>query len=173
MERDSRKIPAETGAEYAPTCDNRAKRFVNAERIPMSGNASNQGRHAIVIGIDAYQGENELFGCVNDAKEIADHLTLEQYDYDVTLLFDRQATRDAIMNAIGRLAYTMRPTTPSCFISQGMAPYWEMLGTCAPSTEPTGIQESPSPTSPSPWRLHLHTTAKSSRSSIAAIPALG
>lgn len=63
-------------------------------------------RVAVVVGIDGYVNVNPLFGCVNDASEMAACLTLEQYDFDVITLTNKEATRSGILEELGRLAYS-------------------------------------------------------------------
>ena len=65
-------------------------------------------RHALVIGIDTYPGfgsEVALAGAVRDARTMAEVL-IERYGFapgDVDRLFDKQATRDAILDALATL----------------------------------------------------------------------
>ncbi|SEE89150.1 caspase family protein [Streptomyces sp. Ag109_O5-10] len=59
---------------------------------------------AVIVGIDSYPGA-PLFGCVNDAKDVADCLSLEQYDFDSKLLLNGQATRSSILRNLHELAY--------------------------------------------------------------------
>ncbi|WP_194266021.1 protein kinase domain-containing protein [Arthrobacter yangruifuii] len=62
-------------------------------------------KHAVVVGVDGYLHAPPLRGCVNDAGDIAECLSLEQYDFDVTTLFNRDATRSNILEALGQIAY--------------------------------------------------------------------
>jgi serine/threonine protein kinase len=59
---------------------------------------------AVIVGIDSYPNA-PLFGCVNDAKDIADCLTLEQYDFDSKLLLNGRATRSNVLRHLHELAY--------------------------------------------------------------------
>ncbi|WP_165970589.1 protein kinase [Actinomadura sp. 6K520] len=59
---------------------------------------------AVVVGIDDYAGA-PLYGCVNDATDVASCLSLEQYDFDTTILLNSGATRNSILEAISELAY--------------------------------------------------------------------
>ena len=62
------------------------------------GNSAHAALHALVIGIDDYQHGSDLFGAVNDAKDIA--AALEQTGAaSVRLLLNEQAHRDAIFSA--------------------------------------------------------------------------
>lgn len=61
-------------------------------------------REAIVIGIDNYP-EAPLQGCVNDAGDFSACLSLEQYDYNCTSLYNSDATRSNILEEFGKLAY--------------------------------------------------------------------
>ncbi|MEU5663794.1 protein kinase domain-containing protein [Streptomyces longwoodensis] len=58
----------------------------------------------MIVGIDSYPGA-PLFGCVNDAKDVASCLSLEQYDFDSKLLLNGQATRSNIRRHLHELAY--------------------------------------------------------------------
>lgn len=62
------------------------------------------GRDAVVIGIDAYAGA-PLRGCVSDAREMATTLALDQYAFAVRTLFDSQATRKRMLEALAELAF--------------------------------------------------------------------
>jgi uncharacterized caspase-like protein len=60
--------------------------------------------HALVIGIDGYNGEwPALRNAVRDAREVAS-LLRGRYGFEVTTLLDRDATRAAILTAMERLA---------------------------------------------------------------------
>ncbi|HDL77834.1 MAG TPA: caspase family protein, partial [Lentisphaerae bacterium] len=64
--------------------------------------------HAIVIGIDSYadrgpEGWPDLANARADAEAIAATLR-DEYDFDVTLLTDREATRERILSALDRLS---------------------------------------------------------------------
>ncbi|RRR96483.1 protein kinase domain-containing protein [Glycomyces terrestris] len=59
---------------------------------------------AIIIGIDSYP-EALLTGCVNDASDVADCLSLEQYDFESVLILDGDATRSEILKELYRTAY--------------------------------------------------------------------
>ncbi|MFP8959682.1 protein kinase domain-containing protein [Streptomyces nanhaiensis] len=59
---------------------------------------------AVVVGIDNY-GDAPLYGCVNDANEMATCLSLEQYDFDTKLLLNSRGTRNGILRAISEVAY--------------------------------------------------------------------
>ncbi|UFR03598.1 caspase family protein [Streptomyces sp. Go40/10] len=59
---------------------------------------------AVIVGIDNYP-EAPLFGCVNDAKDVADCLSLEQYDFDSKLLLNSQATRANIKRLLHEFSY--------------------------------------------------------------------
>ncbi len=56
---------------------------------------------ALCVGIDAYPEPNTLSGCVNDARDWAAALTARSFD--VTLLVNQQATREAILGSIRQL----------------------------------------------------------------------
>jgi hypothetical protein len=62
-------------------------------------------RRALCVGINNYPGtQNDLKGCVNDARDWASLLT-ETFGFrDVELLLDSQATRKAIKKKLGELA---------------------------------------------------------------------
>ncbi|NDZ61896.1 protein kinase [Streptomyces anulatus] len=59
---------------------------------------------AVVVGIDTYP-HAPLSGCVNDAKDVASCLSLEQYDFDSLTLLNGRATRPNILKEISRIAY--------------------------------------------------------------------
>jgi eukaryotic-like serine/threonine-protein kinase len=59
---------------------------------------------AIVVGIDTYPGA-PLHGCARDAKDVADCLTFPEYDFDVKLMQNGNATRSDILQRISELAY--------------------------------------------------------------------
>jgi hypothetical protein len=56
---------------------------------------------ALCVGIDAYPAPNTLSGCVNDARDWAAALTA--LNFDVTLLVNQQATREAMLGSIRQL----------------------------------------------------------------------
>ncbi len=57
---------------------------------------------ALCIGINDYPGtNNDLSGCVNDAKDWSDELT--RRGFTVSRLIDKEATREAMIKAIGGL----------------------------------------------------------------------
>ncbi|MET4052027.1 serine/threonine protein kinase [Frigoribacterium sp. PvP054] len=53
----------------------------------------NTQRRAVIIGINEYENANRLAGCVRDARELAEVLSLEEYGYESALLVDEGATR--------------------------------------------------------------------------------
>lgn len=61
-----------------------------------------QGRVALVVGIDTYP-DYPLQGCVNDAVNMSDALTLNEYGYAVTTLFNESATRRALFEALNAI----------------------------------------------------------------------
>jgi hypothetical protein len=58
-------------------------------------------RDAVVVGIDTYPVD-PLKGCVQDAKDIAECLSLDQYGFDVVPLTDREATRRRILEQLNQ-----------------------------------------------------------------------
>ncbi|GAB7186787.1 hypothetical protein ATKI12_6618 [Kitasatospora sp. Ki12] len=60
---------------------------------------------AVIVGIDTYP-ESPLYGCVNDANDMAACLSLEQYDFDCNVLLNSQATRAKILQAMSEIAYS-------------------------------------------------------------------
>jgi hypothetical protein len=59
-------------------------------------------KHALCVGINDYPGTNsDLSGCVNDANDWAQELRTR--GYQVAMLLDKQATREAIVKALTRL----------------------------------------------------------------------
>lgn len=81
--------------------------------------------HAIVIGINAYQqpppvGWETLKTARQDAEAVAEVLE-KQYGFDVVRLFDREATRDAILRVLDRLAtYTVDDAVLIYYAGHGM-----------------------------------------------------
>ena len=63
--------------------------------------------YGLVIGVDNYQFITDLHGAENDARDIADALT--RMDAEVTLLLNRDATRDAVLSAWRKLAQGLGP----------------------------------------------------------------
>ncbi|MFE9744447.1 protein kinase [Saccharothrix saharensis] len=55
-------------------------------------------RHAIVVGINQYR-KSPLAYCVNDARDVADSLTLDNYGYDCDVLLNAQASRSGLRRA--------------------------------------------------------------------------
>ena len=62
-------------------------------------------RDAVIVGINKYPNA-PLNGCVADATDIAACLSLEQYGFNCRTIFDKQATRPGIVEALGELAYS-------------------------------------------------------------------
>lgn len=59
-------------------------------------------KNALCIGINNYPGtDSDLSGCVNDAHDWA--AVLQGYGFNVSTLIDEQATREAMVGAIGNL----------------------------------------------------------------------
>jgi hypothetical protein len=61
---------------------------------------------AICIGIDAYPAPNTLAGCVNDARDWA--ALFQSLKFDVTVLLNQQATREAMLGGIGQMIASAR-----------------------------------------------------------------
>jgi hypothetical protein len=64
-------------------------------------------RKALCIGIDAYPAPDALAGCVNDARDWA--AALAPLGFDVSLLLNQQATRDAMLASIRQMIGTAQP----------------------------------------------------------------
>lgn len=64
-------------------------------------------RKALCIGIDAYPAPNALAGCVNDARDWA--AALGTLGFDVNLLLNQQATRDAMLASIRQMIGAAQP----------------------------------------------------------------
>ena len=63
-------------------------------------------RKALVIGINKYPKPNQLYGCVNDAKEIESLLKTNgdnTHNFDVKLLLDKDATKKNILSYMSDL----------------------------------------------------------------------
>jgi hypothetical protein len=92
--------------------------------------------HALVVGIDGYvtsrergggrqrrpkvdRGFTDLRGAVNDARSLASLLQLQQGPVDLTLLVNQEATRDAILKAIGHLVNSAKPGERIVFFFAG------------------------------------------------------
>lgn len=58
---------------------------------------------ALVVGINSYPGEASLTCCVNDANEIEAVLQYPEYDFTVTSLLDKSATRKNIFEELIKL----------------------------------------------------------------------
>lgn len=63
-------------------------------------------KKALLVGINKYPGDNELFGCVNDVKELKALLEQKQgySSTEMRVLTDKQATRAAMLEGLGWLA---------------------------------------------------------------------
>ena len=68
--------------------------------------ASAGARRALCIGIDGYEPPNTLAGCVNDTREW--RKALAALGFTVDTLVDKQATRQAILDALGALVRSAR-----------------------------------------------------------------
>ncbi|MFI1980069.1 caspase family protein [Streptomyces wedmorensis] len=60
---------------------------------------------AVIVGIDTY-ADAPLFGCVNDAQDVASCLSLGQYDFDSLVLLNGRATRANILRELNQIAYS-------------------------------------------------------------------
>ena len=58
---------------------------------------------ALIVGICEYSHADSLAFSVADAQEMAEALTLPEYGFSVTTLFDEQATRPAVLEALHQL----------------------------------------------------------------------
>lgn len=58
-------------------------------------------RKAVCVGINAYPGRNELFGCVADAEAWAQALT--SLHFETALLLDQEATRENLLDTMGNV----------------------------------------------------------------------
>ncbi|MEM6453604.1 MAG: caspase family protein [Acidobacteriota bacterium] len=99
---------------------------------------SSSGR-ALVIGIDRYPraGFVPLKGAVNDARRMAALLRGDRFGMAVTTLLDDEATRDAILAALGDLAQQAAPDAPvvihfSGHGSTALAPSGHLIETLLP-----------------------------------------
>ena len=68
---------------------------------------SGPGKQALCIGINDYPAPNALSGCVADAREWAE--VLGGLGFDVTMLLDRDATRENMLEAIRRIVAETGP----------------------------------------------------------------
>lgn len=59
---------------------------------------------AVVVGIDGYR-DAPLRGCVNDASDITECLTLSQYSFNCIPIHNSDATRSNVLAQLGELAY--------------------------------------------------------------------
>lgn len=80
---------------YAPVSEPEAPQPVTPKPARPAGR-----RAALCIGIDRYPSPHELHGCVADARLWAE--TLATFGFETDLLTDEAATRDGILNALGR-----------------------------------------------------------------------
>src|SRR5437867_2634102 len=75
-------------------------------------------RHALCVGINNYPGtEDDLQGCVNDAKDWA--AALDARGYEVKVLLDAQATRANMVGALTHLVSGTRPDDLAVFTYSG------------------------------------------------------
>jgi caspase domain-containing protein/N-acetylmuramoyl-L-alanine amidase-like protein len=68
--------------------------------------AAAEARRALCVGIDSYR-DSPLSGCVRDATAWAS--VLRQLDFQVTTVLDREATRQAVLDALKALVTGARP----------------------------------------------------------------
>jgi len=62
----------------------------------------NAKNRALIIGINEYKN-SPLNNCKNDAAEMAAMLSMSEYDFDVTVIYDSDATRDSIKAELHKL----------------------------------------------------------------------
>jgi hypothetical protein len=89
--------------------------------------SAGQGRRALLVGVNEYPmlpSGYRLNGCVNDVEAMARILeTVAGFPRDaITVLRDQEATRDRILEELGRLASEPGPVTSSSSTSAGTAP---------------------------------------------------
>lgn len=74
---------------------------------------------ALLIGVNQYPGlaEGSLEGCVNDAQAMAD--ALKKYGFDVTLILNEKATRQAIMDGFAAAKAKNKPGERFVFFFAG------------------------------------------------------
>lgn len=79
-----------------------------------------KSRLALLVGIDDYRGEkiNPLNGCVNDIDSLAAILE-ERFEFGVVCLRDRQATRDAMLEAMRALLEAAKENDQIVFAFSG------------------------------------------------------
>ena len=94
---------------------------------------------ALLVGINAYPG-NELNGCVNDVKDMADFLVKYcNFQYgDIRLLVDERATTDGIKVRLGWLLNGLRPGDRVLFHYSG---HGAQVPTRNPQGEVDGLDE--------------------------------
>ncbi|GAA4667113.1 protein kinase domain-containing protein [Amycolatopsis dongchuanensis] len=84
-------------------------------------------RHAVIVGTDKYP-QCPLSGCVHDATDVAECLSLEQYGFDCKLLIDETATRSNILETISELAYVEEGPAAREFLVIYFAGHGQVLG---------------------------------------------
>lgn len=77
------------------------------------------GKRAIVVGVNDYR-RDPLSGCVSDAESIAEVLTLENFDFDVALVTDADATRNGILRRLRPAAAATGSILPFYFAGHGV-----------------------------------------------------
>jgi len=75
---------------------------------------------ALVVGVNQYPGLDgvNLKGCVNDAQSVATALQTK-YHFNVTMLSDATAKKQGIINALNRIAGTIKPSEKFVFYFAG------------------------------------------------------
>lgn len=97
---------------------------------------SNADIHGLVIGIDDYAFVPNLAGAVNDARDLAQ--ALESRGAKVSLILDREATRDRIIGEFEEIASRVRPGDTIVFSYAG---HGVQLPEALPGDEVDGLDE--------------------------------
>jgi uncharacterized caspase-like protein len=82
-------------------------------------------KRAVVVGIDDYTGidatgASNLNCCVADARSVA--ALLQAFGFagrDIVTLTNKSATRDVVMNALGKMVQASQPGDVACFYYSG------------------------------------------------------
>jgi serine/threonine protein kinase len=84
-------------------------------------------KRAIIVGIDSYQ-DAPLSGCVNDATNVADCLSMPEYGFGSTVILDAEASRAAILRQLHEAAHAEEPFGPGSTLLFYFAGHGQVVG---------------------------------------------